>query len=161
MTTSTGFLPHIEGMRALAVIAVIINHLWHDALPGGYLGVDIFFVISGFVITRSMMARPSPSLLSGLAEFYVRRIKRIVPALVLVVLVTLPLLRLVNPNADSATLTGLGALFGASNIFLYLVASDYFGEAITLNPFMHTWSLGVEEQFYLVFPLVFLFVAGR
>lgn len=161
MKTPTGFLPHIEGMRALAVIAVIINHLSHDALPGGYLGVDIFFVISGFVITRSMMARPSPSILLGLAEFYERRIKRIVPALVLVVLVTLPLLRLVNPNSESATLTGLGALFGASNIFLYLVASDYFGQAITMNPFMHTWSLGVEEQFYFVFPLLFLFVAGR
>ncbi|MGS0523818.1 acyltransferase family protein [Zobellia nedashkovskayae] len=155
MKKINGFLPHIEGMRALAVLAVLINHIEHSWLSGGYLGVDIFFVISGFVITRSLLNRKIDSIGSALKVFYIKRFKRLLPALVFVVVVTMLLIRVVNPNPRITFFTSITSIFGLSNIFLYITSVDYFGETITLNPLMHTWSLGVEEQFYMIFPILF------
>jgi peptidoglycan/LPS O-acetylase OafA/YrhL len=149
------YRPEIDGLRALAVVAVIVNHLGKDLLPAGYLGVDIFFVISGFVITSSLAGRTGESLGDFLASFYTRRIKRLVPALVLCVVATGFLLCLFDPTPAASLRTGLAALFGLSNLYLFKQASDYFGNAAELDPFTHTWSLGVEEQFYFVFPLLF------
>jgi peptidoglycan/LPS O-acetylase OafA/YrhL len=152
----------IDGLRALAVVAVILNHGWESALPGGYLGVDVFFVISGFVITASMDRRESISLGDLLCDFYVRRIKRLVPALVACVVVTSLLLATMESNAAVTLKTGALALAGVSNVFLYMEATDYFGTAAELNGFTHTWSLGVEEQFYFVFPFLVWFTGfGR
>jgi len=150
----TGFLPHIESLRAIAVVSVVIYHIERSWLPGGYLGVDIFFVISGFVITRSLMRQGSASIWTRLAAFYIRRIKRLLPALALIVVTAIVLIRLVNPWTEFINRTGITAMFGISNIQLYLVNTDYFGENNNLNPLMHTWSLGIEEQFYLVYPLL-------
>ncbi len=152
-TTST-YRPEIDGLRAFAVIAVILNHFNKTILPSGYLGVDIFFVISGFVITSSLANRPSKNIREFLLGFYTRRIKRLVPALLLFVLLTSVVTFFLNPSPTISLQTGLTALVGFSNIFLLNQATDYFAPATELNSFTHTWSLGVEEQFYLVFPIL-------
>lgn len=147
------YYPAVDGLRALAVIAVILNHFDKRLLPSGYLGVDIFFVISGYVITSSLYSRQFSSLSALFVSFYARRIKRLVPALVFSIFVTAILIALVNPSPGTSLKTGMFALFGISNIYLFQQATDYFGASVQLNVFMHTWSLGVEEQFYVLFPL--------
>jgi peptidoglycan/LPS O-acetylase OafA/YrhL len=148
------YRPEIDGIRALAVTAVIINHFNKELLPNGYLGVDIFFVISGFVITSSMAGRRGENFRDFLMGFYTRRVKRLVPALILFVLVTSVLICLFNPSPGASLETGMAALFGSSNLYLLQQSTDYFATSTELNVFTHTWSLGVEEQFYLLFPLL-------
>jgi peptidoglycan/LPS O-acetylase OafA/YrhL len=151
------YRPEIDGLRAFAVVAVIINHFNRDLLPSGYLGVDLFFMISGYVITSSLAGRESKNLLDFLTGFYERRIKRLVPALVVFVLITCVLICLFNPDPGGAIGLGWMSLFGVSNISLYRSSTDYFAQSTELNPFTHTWSLGVEEQFYLLFPFLIWF----
>jgi peptidoglycan/LPS O-acetylase OafA/YrhL len=156
------YRPEIDGIRAFAVIAVIINHFNKKMLPSGYLGVDIFFVISGFVITSSLAGRSSKDFSDFLVGFYTRRIKRLVPALVTFVLVTGFLICLFNPSPGISLKTGITSLFGLSNLYLLKQSTDYFAPSTELNVFTHTWSLGVEEQFYFLFPLLVWFTGfGR
>ena len=150
---SSSYRPEIDGLRALAVVAVIVNHLKSDLLPSGYLGVDIFFVISGYVITASLGRGKASSIGELLRNFYTRRVKRLAPALTVFVVIASALICLFNPNPQDSLLTGITSLFGISNIFLFSRATDYFASATELNMFTHTWSLGVEEQFYLFFPI--------
>ncbi|MFV2005782.1 MAG: acyltransferase family protein, partial [Gammaproteobacteria bacterium] len=151
----------IDGLRAVAVLSVIISHFDRSLLPSGHLGVDIFFVISGFVITQSLVARQHTTFRSFIHDFYDRRVKRILPALVLSVVVTFVFaLLIINPESNlytSTRKTAIAALFGVSNFYLLHQATDYFSASAKLNPFTQTWSLGVEEQFYLLFPLLFWF----
>ena len=156
---STGYRPEIDGLRALAILVVIVNHINKQAMPSGYLGVDVFFVISGYVITSSFSNHQSKSLGDFLLGFYSRRIKRLIPALLLLVIIVSFLICLVNP--EPGTMLGLGrrALFGISNIQLFKESTDYFAASTELNPFTHTWSLGVEEQFYFLYPLL-VWIAG-
>ncbi len=144
----------IDGLRALAVLAVIVNHFDKDYLPSGHLGVDIFFVISGYVITASLAGSPVSSLRETLVNFYIKRIKRLFPALILCVVVTSVAICLFNPHPGASLKTGIFSLFGLSNLYLFSQATDYFGNSASLNAFTHTWSLGVEEQFYLFFPVL-------
>lgn len=151
------YRPDIDGLRAFAVIAVIVNHFNASLLPSGYLGVDVFFVISGYVITSSLAKRKSKDFSNFIISFYERRVKRLIPALVAFVLAIGVMICLFNPSPKIALETGISSVFGISNIYLFIKSTDYFSQSVELNPFIHTWSLGVEEQFYLLFPLLVWF----
>jgi peptidoglycan/LPS O-acetylase OafA/YrhL len=156
----THYLPYVDGLRALAVLSVVLYHLNAAWLPGGFAGVDVFFVISGFIVSASVASHQPQSLRQFMAWFYARRVQRIIPALVVCLLVTTLATVVLVPNAwlsDGIYRAGLAAFFGLSNWVLAHNGRDYFSPSAEFNPFTHTWSLGVEEQFYLVFPLVFYF----
>ncbi|MBQ1496741.1 MAG: acyltransferase [Sphingomonas sp.] len=152
-----GYIPAIDGLRAIAVTSVILFHLWPWALPGGFTGVDIFFVISGFVVTGSLLGREFASFRQLAAWFYARRLMRIMPALIAMLLATLLAAQLFIPDAwlsNSLAQVARFAFFGLSNIVLATDTDSYFGPQAAYNPFTHSWSLGVEEQFYLLFPFI-------
>ncbi len=142
----------IDGLRALAVVPVILFHAHVPGLPGGFIGVDIFFVISGFLIT-SLLAEDLSTGRYSLAGFYERRVRRIFPALAIVLLATLPpafLLLLPSQIEDFSASLGAVVVF-LSNVF-FLSQVGYFSPDAELQPLLHTWSLAVEEQYYLLFP---------
>src|SRR5262249_1014025 len=130
------------------------HHFNSALLPGGYLGVDVFYVISGYVITSSILRTASFKLGSFLADFYARRVKRLMPSLLLCVVTSSILISLFDPDPRFSLETGIAALFGVSNLYLINETTNYFGSEAALNVFTHTWSLGVEEQFYLIFPFL-------
>jgi len=150
------YRPEINGLRAAAVLAATINNFWEEILPSGYLGVDIFAVISGYAITASLYGRTQNSLREFLATFYSRRCKRLIPALVFMVAVICIVSIFTSPaGAWKVTFsTGASSLVGLSNFYLIMQSSDYFSFDAKLNPFTATWSLSCEEQYYLVFPLL-------
>lgn len=149
------YKPELDGLRAIAIVSVIVNHLNDTWLPNGYLGVDIFFVISGFVITKSLAGRVNVTFFNFTAEFFVRRMKRLMPALAMSVALAALLICVVDQNPIFSLRTGISSIFGLSNFYLLKQASNYFGSEAELNIFTHTWSLGVEEQFYFLFPFIF------
>lgn len=154
----SSYFPYIDGLRAIAVLAVVVYHLDGRYLPGGFAGVDMFFVISGFVVAMSLENVRRAGLHRMLVGFYARRMKRILPALLVCLLCTHIAATLFIPAAwlsDTNQRTGLFALFGLSNFVLAGTGNDYFSPKVDFNPYTHTWSLGVEEQFYLLFPLLF------
>lgn len=161
MKHSAQYKPEIDGLRAVAVLAVLANHLVGGLFPGGFLGVDIFFVISGYVITLSLFAREQQPFGEFLLAFYSRRFKRLIPALLVCILVCSLVYSLFVQVPASSLWTGFAGIFGFSNIFLYLNQADYFAQATELNLFLHTWSLGVEEQFYLLYPVIFWLASRR
>ncbi len=161
--TETARVAFIDGLRALAVVAVMVYHLEPAWLPGGFVGVDVFFVISGFVVTASLAGHRHETLGAFLGGFYARRLARLMPALLLALLVsTLAYVLLVPPAwfNRAAEGTALSAFWGLGNWTLDRHAVNYFEPRAELNPFTHTWSLGVEEQFYLLAPML-LFAALR
>ncbi|MFM2277551.1 MAG: hypothetical protein RIT12_947, partial [Actinomycetota bacterium] len=154
----------IDSLRALAVWVVIIYHLKAEFMPGGFVGVDIFFAISGFVITKSLLERQPKSVFRFFTGFYRRRFIRIAPALFFYLVTVSILVSYFIPKASlSAGIyeTARWAIFGGSNIQLVLGNDGYFAERMDYSPFIQTWSLGVEEQFYLIWPIVLvLFVVS-
>jgi len=148
------YRPEIDGLRAFAVIAVIINHINRNLLPSGYLGVDVFFVISGYVITLSLSNRVYGDFWAYIKDFYCRRIQRIYPALICVIALTIICTFFVVPEPQIHARTAISAILGVSNIYLWQGETGYFSELSELNPFTHTWSLGVEGQFYFIFPII-------
>ena len=154
-----GYLPHVDGLRAIAVLAVIFYHLNPSWLPGGFTGVDVFFVISGYVVSASVVRSSGFIGWKGMLAFYARRIRRIMPALVVCLLATSLLSTLFIPESwlsETSGKTGRMAFVGLSNWVLAGTGNDYFSPRSEFNPYTHTWSLGVEEQFYLLYPLLFM-----
>jgi len=152
-----GYIPAIDGLRAIAVVSVMAFHLNKNLLPGGFVGVDVFFVISGFVVTGSLMDKRFRHLPDLLLHFYARRLIRIMLALIVMLLLTTMLYALFVPDAwltQSIDSVARAAFFGMSNIRLMLEDDAYFSPRAEFNPFTHTWSLGIEEQFYLAFPFL-------
>jgi len=145
------------------VAAVIAHHFSSQVLPSGYLGVDIFFVISGYVISASLAGETHHQTRDFLFRFYARRIKRILPALVICIFVTAVVgSAFIDPKTTEYSYiikSGASALLGVSNLYFFREAADYFAPSVQLNLFTQTWSLGVEEQFYLLFPTLFLLLA--
>lgn len=146
----------IDGLRALAVLPVVIFHVAQSYLPGGYVGVDMFFVISGYLISAHIIDDAKAGQFSPWA-FYSRRIRRILPAfLVMLVVVTAVVVwRFFPPETKDYAHALLAAVGSVSNLY-FMLASGYFAPAAEALPLLHTWSLGVEEQFYVVFPLLVL-----
>jgi peptidoglycan/LPS O-acetylase OafA/YrhL len=157
---SAGHAPHfqycaaVDGLRGIAVLAVLGFHAFPETVSGGYIGVDVFFVISGFLIT-SIIARQLRHGAFSFADFYWRRVRRLFPALVIVLAATLALGWLVMLPDEFKQ---LGKLVGSSSVFAANLAlwreSGYFDRAAELKPLLHLWSLGIEEQFYLVWPAI-------
>ena len=162
-TTSAGrgprYFPFIDGLRAIAIAAVLAYHLDPRWMPGGFAGVDMFFVISGFVVSASVADFETRDAWAFAARFYARRVRRILPALLFCLVCVALLCVLFVPPAwlnEGSARTGLFAMFGLANFELAGSGNDYFSPRVDFNPYTHTWSLGVEEQFYLLFPLLFL-----
>ena len=153
----------IEGMRALAVLVVLLFHLDVPWFKGGFLGVDLFFVISGFIITRNIQFDLHAGKFT-LREFYLRRFRRLFPALLVTVMATLLVsLAVLTPlEMEKTARSAIFALISLANFNFWLEAG-YFDAAAHTKPLLHTWSLSVEEQFYLFWPalLVFLATNGR
>ncbi len=155
------YRPDIDGLRSLAVLPVILFHAGVPAFQGGYVGVDIFFVISGFLIT-SILIKDIEAGSFSILQFYERRIRRIIPALFFVMLVTLPFAyALLLPNEMAAYGKSLIATPLFASNFLFWSERGYFGAAVDLKPLVHTWSLAVEEQFYIFFPPLLAFLLAR
>ncbi|MDQ7089177.1 MAG: acyltransferase family protein [Methylococcales bacterium] len=154
----THYIKGIDGLRAIAVLAVMLFHLKESYLPGGFSGVDIFFVISGYVVSGSLARNYKTNLFSFTLDFYSRRIIRIFPALIVCLVFTSFIASLFIPESwlsSTSEKTGLYAFFGLSNYALIWFNDGYFSPRVDFNPFTHTWSLGLEEQFYLIYPLLF------
>ena len=154
------YRPDIDGLRAIAVLSVLIHHLNEPLLPGGFVGVDIFFVISGFLITAQVHAEAREGPFS-IRQFYKRRINRIVPALFTVVAACLAAGAFLLSPADLLLLarSAVYASIGLSNVFFWREYGNYFAGNAREAPLLHTWSLGIEEQFYVIWPLLVLLLA--
>ncbi|MEW7291655.1 acyltransferase family protein [Aquimarina sp. 2304DJ70-9] len=151
------YRPDIDGLRAISVFLVILFHVDFSLFSGGYVGVDIFFVISGYLITSSINKQILSNSFS-FKEFYLRRIRRIIPVLVFViVIITILAYLFLFPNDfESYSRTVVHTMLSTNNFYLWSASNDYFAKNTEFMPLLHTWSLSVEEQFYLVWPILLL-----
>lgn len=149
-----GYRPEIDGLRAIAVMSVIFYHAGLSFIPAGFLGVDIFFVISGYLITNILVADLDEERFSIL-HFYERRIRRIIPALMLVILLSLvaAYFLMIPDDLENFGQSVVATILFSNNVLLFLTAG-YFDLSTEFKPLMHTWSLGVEEHYYIVIPIL-------
>lgn len=157
-----GFRPDLEGLRAIAVSLVLLYHAAVPGFGGGYVGVDVFFVLSGFLITGLLLRELESTGGISLPSFYARRLRRLLPAVALLIVVTVVASVAVLPplRAGEVAADGVAASLYASNLRFALQATDYLQAELAPSPLLHLWSLGVEEQFYLFWPALLLVVAG-
>jgi len=148
----------IEGIRALAILLVIAAHAGILGFEAGFIGVDIFFVISGFLITRLLIQEIQEKGSISFSNFYIRRLQRLLPALIVVIVTTGIALSHTLPKHEQLAHieAGASASVWTSNIYFAFSTIDYFGTDASLNAFTHTWSLGVEEQFYIIWPALIM-----
>ena len=160
--SSDDFRPDVEGLRGIAVLLVVLFHAGLP-VPGGFVGVDVFFVISGFLITGLLLRERERSGSIDFLRFYARRVRRLLPAAAVVLLACLPVAYLLVAPLDrpSVTLDAVAAALSVANIRFALTTGDYFASIASPSPFLHFWSLGVEEQFYLVWPALLLVASWR
>lgn len=154
--TALMYRPDIDGLRTLAVLPVILFHAGATWMPGGFIGVDIFFVISGYLISAIILREVQAGEFSFL-RFYERRVRRIIPALLVVLLVTVAVFQIIAlpDQAQGTAESAIAALLSISNFYFWR-ESGYFAPTAEYLPLLHTWSLAVEEQFYLIFPVILL-----
>jgi peptidoglycan/LPS O-acetylase OafA/YrhL len=157
----THYRPDIDGLRAVAVLAVVAFHAFPRRLHGGFVGVDVFFVISGYLISSIIYNALRVGRFSYL-EFYVRRVRRIFPALLVVLVASVALgWLLLLPDEYKQLGREVAAAAGFAANFLFWSQSDYFDAQAAIKPLLHLWSLGIEEQFYLIWPLLIAFLYAR
>lgn len=156
-TAGHGFRTDINGLRAVAVLAVVVYHAG-IAIPGGFTGVDVFYVISGYLISSLLLREVDRSGTVDLVQFWTRRMRRLIPALALVVSVTLvACLVLLSPLVwGRLAWHGAASMLFVSNLLFPYQGQNYFSDSVTPSPYLHTWSLGIEEQFYIFWPLLIL-----
>jgi len=156
----SSYRPDVDGLRAIAVIAVVLFHLSKDLVPGGFAGVDIFFVISGYLITFMTYGQIKDNSFTY-SSFYKRRINRIIPALMVVTACVLAAGLIILSPADLAKLfkSAVATALGVSNLYFWREYGNYFNSGVDEAPLLHTWSLGVEEQFYIIWPAILLWLA--
>jgi peptidoglycan/LPS O-acetylase OafA/YrhL len=156
-----GFRPDVEGLRGIAVLIVVLFHAGLAGVIGGFVGVDVFFVISGVLITGLLLREHERTGRIAFLPFYARRARRLLPAAIVVLLATLiAAMNLVAPlDRPSIGLDGAAAALSIGNIRFALASGDYFASVTSPSPFLHFWSLAVEEQFYLVWPALILLAA--
>ncbi len=162
------YRPEIDGLRAIAILSVIFYHseiyiFENKFLTGGFLGVDIFFVISGYLITSIILNEKKITGNFSLKNFYIRRLRRLMPALIVVCFTTLIAgYFILSPTGlIELSKSSIFSLFYVSNFYFYLSHFTYGTESVLLKPLLHTWSLGVEEQFYIIFPIFFLIILNK
>lgn len=156
------YLPSIDSLRALAVLAVIIYHVDVNYLPGGFLGVDLFFVLSGYLISSLIIKEYRKTGSINLYNFYLRRARRLLPAVYF--MITVGIILMVMFNEVLLKKSHLDAIFGyiySSNWWYIFHKLDYFDSFGSQSPFKHLWSLAIEEQFYMIFPLLFLLINSK
>src|ERR1700682_4610059 len=155
---SDTFRPDIEGLRGLAVAVVVASHCGISILPGGFVGVDVFFVLSGYLITGLLGTEVRNTGTIDLARFYARRVRRLLPAMAVMVMATLLVgaIILAPQELALAARAARATAVYLANVFFGLNAADYFAGEVRTNPMLHMWSLAVEEQFYLVWPFLLL-----
>jgi peptidoglycan/LPS O-acetylase OafA/YrhL len=159
-SSSESFRPDIEGLRGIAVLIVVAFHCGIPGFSGGFTGVDVFFVLSGYLITGLLVLEIEKTKKLSLLQFYARRIRRLLPASALTLLIT-TLFTLLILSPDEIVFAGRAARATAlylSNVFFGVNAADYFAANVETNPLLHTWSLAVEEQFYFFWPLLIMVV---
>jgi peptidoglycan/LPS O-acetylase OafA/YrhL len=157
------FRPDLEGLRAVAVVLVLLFHAGIPGFPGGYVGVDVFFVLSGFLITGLIVRELQRTGTVSLVAFYARRARRLLPAAALALIVTVIVSAWMLPPllVPGVATDGIAAALYSANIRYALQATDYLQAEVAPSPLLHFWSLGVEEQFYLFWPALLLFAAAR
>jgi peptidoglycan/LPS O-acetylase OafA/YrhL len=157
------YYSHIDSLRAIAVFTVILFHINHEYLPGGFVGVDMFFVISGFLISSQLFKSVSNNTFS-IKDFYSRRIKRILPAAFSVIFITVLIAQFLFLPEDATKVadSGIWSAFSLSNVYFWKFQdTSYFAAGSYTTPLLHYWSLGVEEQFYIFWPIIVLFLLPR
>jgi peptidoglycan/LPS O-acetylase OafA/YrhL len=160
---AASYRPEIDGLRTVALLAVVVFHFWPAFLPGGYLGVDLFFVISGYVITSALLNNSDGQTSPSVLKFWGRRVRRLVPA----VLTLFIFLEAISPftfytfEIDALHRQMLVSISSISNIYFWRTANNYWATDSENLPLLHTWSLSVEEQFYLTYPLLLFYGLGQ